>query len=136
MKAELADRLGLTERQVAGWFCHRRLKDKRLLRDEALGSGRQDLSSGVIQDRGSGLRQGSCGSTKQTDRWPDPREVESRRLSGEDLPLADTTYEQRPQFDATAMNETSSESDSDLQEEQGFYPQRRNLMDVKFHNMR
>lgn len=131
MKAELADRLGLTERQVAGWFCHRRLKDKRLLKDEALGTGRQDLSSGVIQDRGSGLRQDSCGSTKQTDRRPDPREVESRRLSGEDLPLADATYEQRPQFDATAMDETSSESDSDLQEEQGFYPQRRNLMDVE-----
>ncbi|KAJ6310227.1 hypothetical protein OIU76_015040 [Salix suchowensis] len=64
MKSELADQIGLTEKQISSWFCHRRLKDKRL-RDEGCTNGRQDRSSGIIQDRGSGLRQDSCGSTKQ-----------------------------------------------------------------------
>lgn len=80
MKAKLAEQVGLTEKQVSGWFCHRRLKDKRSVKEDG-NIGSQDRSSVVLQDRGSGLRQDSCGSTKQTDYLnPKPREVESQRL--------------------------------------------------------
>ncbi|KAL1312557.1 hypothetical protein HN51_039184 [Arachis hypogaea] len=39
MKQDLAEELGLTEKQISGWFCHIRLKDKQLLKDEAIGNG-------------------------------------------------------------------------------------------------
>lgn len=94
MKSQLAESLGLTEKQISGWFCHRRLKDKRLFNGEVYLNGKQDRSSGVIQDRGSGLRQDSCGSTKQgDDRTSDPREVESRRLTGVEFSTPDLTHE-------------------------------------------
>ncbi|KAD7477592.1 hypothetical protein E3N88_00728 [Mikania micrantha] len=86
MKVELAESIGLTEKQVSGWFCHRRLKDKKQPIDEVGLHGKQDWSSGVIQDRGSGLRQDSCGSTKQGDnKHYDLKEVESRRFTTESL---------------------------------------------------
>ncbi|KAK2387519.1 homeobox-DDT domain protein RLT1 [Trifolium repens] len=66
MKLELANELALTEKQISGWFCHRRLKDKRLMKGEVCANGRQDRSSGIVQDHGSG-RQDSCGSTKHDD---------------------------------------------------------------------
>ncbi|XP_042484461.1 uncharacterized protein LOC122064768 [Macadamia integrifolia] len=98
MKSELAEELGFSEKQISGWFCHRRLKDKKL-REEACANGRQDLSSGVIQEHGSGLRQDSCSSTKQGDyRHFDPREVESRRLYGQDYPVTDVTYKNMGQY--------------------------------------
>ncbi|XP_043692668.1 homeobox-DDT domain protein RLT1-like [Telopea speciosissima] len=98
MKSELAEELGLSEKQISGWFCHRRLKDKKL-REEVCANGRQDISSGVIQEHGSGLRQDSCSSTKQGDyRHFDPREVESRSLYGQDYPVTDITYENRGQY--------------------------------------
>ncbi|GAB4855985.1 hypothetical protein Ancab_024624 [Ancistrocladus abbreviatus] len=130
MKAELAEKLGLTEKQVSGWFCHRRLKDKRLSRDEGYATGRQDLSSGVVQDRGSGLRQDSCGSTKQGDHRPaDLREVESRRLCGADLPTTEPTYDPRRHYEISGMDDTSSQSDSDIPE--SFYPQGRDLLEME-----
>jgi hypothetical protein len=110
MKCQLAERIG---------FCHRRLKDKRLLRDEACASGRQDHSSGVIQDRGSGLGQDSCGSTKHGDyRNVDPREVESRRLYRNDVQAAGLTYEHRTHHTETVndTDKTSSESSSSSQD--------------------
>ncbi|GAB4835273.1 hypothetical protein Ancab_000182 [Ancistrocladus abbreviatus] len=130
MKAELAEKLGLTEKQVSGWFCHRRLKDKRLSRDDGYATGRQDLSSGIVQDRGSGLREDSCGSTKQGDHKPaDLREVESRRLCGEDLPIVEPTYMPRRHYNISGMDDTSSESDSDLPE--SFYRQSRDPLDME-----
>lgn len=126
MKAELAVKLGLTEKQVSGWFCHRRLKDKRILIDAP---GKQDLSSGVIQDRGSGLKQDSCSSTKQGDyRLADLREVESQRFSRDELPVAELNYEQRRVYNGAEMGNTSSESNSGLQKSS--HPQNRKRSDV------
>ncbi|XP_010529782.1 PREDICTED: uncharacterized protein LOC104806525 isoform X2 [Tarenaya hassleriana] len=107
MKAQLAGEIGLTEKQVSGWFCHRRLKDKRSLKDEGNATvGRQDRSSVVIQDRGSGHRQDSCGSTKQTDyKNFEPREVESQRL-----------YGSKYMGNVDGVDSTSSESSSSLHE--------------------
>ncbi|KAK9735953.1 hypothetical protein RND81_04G240600 [Saponaria officinalis] len=123
LKAEMAIKLNLTEKQVSGWFCHRRLKDKRLAKQlEQQAPGRQDLSSGIIQDRASGLKQDSCSSTKQADnKRVDPREVESQRYSHENLPVAELNFQQRSLGDGTEMDDTSSESNSALQE--SFYPQ-------------
>uniref|UniRef100_A0A7C9A8F2 Homeobox domain-containing protein n=1 Tax=Opuntia streptacantha TaxID=393608 RepID=A0A7C9A8F2_OPUST len=130
MKAELAEKLGLTEKQVSGWFCHRRLKDKRLLKDESNTPGRQDLSGGVVQDRGSGLKQDSCSSTKPGDYMvADLREVESRRFCRSDLGPAEVNYEARELCDGTEMDDTSSESSSDLQE--SFNPKNRNPLDME-----
>lgn len=120
MKLELAEELGLTEKQISGWFCHRRLKDKRLLKDETFANGRQDHLNGVIPDRGSGFGQDSCGSTKNGEyRHLDPKEVESRGLLGHDLFVADMAYERRSHYtdDVSEMDNTSSESSSSLQDQ-------------------
>ncbi|XLR37169.1 hypothetical protein HN51_023927 [Arachis hypogaea] len=130
MKQDLAEELGLTEKQISGWFCHRRLKDKRLLKDEAIGNGRQDRSSGVIQDRGSG-RQDSCGSSKHGDyRYVDPKEVESHGLYNRDLSVPDMTYGHRNQYaeNASEMDDTSSDSGSFLQDR--MFPQGQDPYDV------
>ncbi|TKY57155.1 Homeobox protein NANOG [Spatholobus suberectus] len=119
MKLELAEELGLTEKQISGWFCHRRLKDKRLLKDEAVANGRQDRSSGVIQDRGSGLGQDSCGSSKHADyRYLDPKEVESHGLYNHELSVADMTHGRGNHYpeNVSGVDDTSSESSSFLQE--------------------
>ncbi|KAL6284628.1 hypothetical protein ACE6H2_015557 [Prunus campanulata] len=132
MKSQVAEQLGLSEKQISGWFCHRRLKDKRLSRDETCANGRQDRSSGVIQDRASGLGQDSCGSTKHGDhRYVDPREVESRRLSGHDFPAADITREYRSHYTERVggMDNTSSESSSSLQDR--FFTQNEDPYDVE-----
>lgn len=123
MKIELAEELGLTEKQISGWFCHRRLKDKRLLKEDVCANGRQDISSGVIQDRGSGLGQDSCGSTKHGDyRHLDPKEVESRGLYSHDILVADMAHERRNHYaeNVTAMDDTSSESSSSLHDRDSY----------------
>lgn len=130
MKADIAEKLGLTEKQISGWFCHRRLKDKRIINGELNPPGRQEFSSGVIQDRGSGLKQDSCSSTKQGDyRLADLREVESRRFGHNDLPAAEVNYEQRMLDVGAEMDDTSSESNSALQG--SFYPLKRSPLDVE-----
>ncbi|WCJ28842.1 Homeodomain-like superfamily protein [Euphorbia peplus] len=119
MKSELAEEIGLTEKQISSWFCHRRLKDKKVPKDELGANGRQDRSSGIMQDRGSGLRQDSCGSNKQSDyRKVDPKEVESRRLYGHNSSGADLTYDRTSQFTGNVndRDDTSSESSSSLQD--------------------
>lgn len=132
MKLELAEELGLTEKQISGWFCHRRLKDKRLLKDEAFANGRQDRSSGVIQDRGSGLGQDSCGSSKHGDnRYLDPKEVESQGLCNNGFSVADMTYGHRNHYteNVSGMDDTSSESSSFLQER--LFPQGQDPYDME-----
>eukprot|EP00257_Ricinus_communis_P027101 XP_025014515.1 homeobox-DDT domain protein RLT1 isoform X1 [Ricinus communis] len=132
MKSEVAEKIGLTEKQVSSWFCHRRLKDKNKSKDETYGNGRQDRSSGIIQDRGSGLRQDSCGSTKQGDyRKVDLKEVESQRLYGHNFPAADLTYDRTSRYtgNLNAMDDTSSESSSSLQEK--LFSQSEDLYDMK-----
>ncbi|KAI3450028.1 hypothetical protein Pfo_006693 [Paulownia fortunei] len=116
MKIQLAESIGLTEKQVSGWFCHRRLKDKKLMNGDNYAIGRQDRSSGVIQDRGSGHRQDSCGSTKQgDDRNFDTREVESGRLTLQEYSAA-LTYERGGHYSGnhTRMDDASSGSSSSL----------------------
>lgn len=135
MKAELADRLGLTEKQVSGWFCHRRSKDKMSAKDEMTAARRQDLSSGVIQDHGSDTRQDSCGSNEQEHNVPleYTREVLSQRLSIEDSPLVRLMmHEQTRECDAGGNDdETSSESSSDTEaEKDGYCFKRRDAADV------
>ncbi|XP_065877978.1 uncharacterized protein [Euphorbia lathyris] len=118
MKSELAEEIGLTEKQISSWFCHRRLKDKKLPKDETGANGRQDRSSGIMQDRGS-VRQDSCGSNKQSDyRKVDPKEVESRRLYGHNSSGADLTYDRTSQYtgNVNGRDDTSSESSSSLQD--------------------
>ncbi|XP_055833808.1 homeobox-DDT domain protein RLT1-like isoform X2 [Solanum dulcamara] len=120
LKADLAESSGLTEKQISGWFCHRRLKDKRLSNGELYVNGRQDRSSGVIQDHGSGFRQDSCGSTKQADdKKFDHREVESRRLTVPEFSTADMTYEVGTHFKgkSNCMDDESSRSSSSLRNE-------------------
>ncbi|CAN4094907.1 unnamed protein product [Withania somnifera] len=119
MKLEVAQSLGLTEKQVSGWFCHRRLKDKRLLSRETYANGRQDRSSGIFQDRGSGFRQDSCGSTKQgDDKYSDHREVESRRLTGPEISTAGVTREVDTPYrtESNLMEDTPSGSSSSLRD--------------------
>ncbi|XP_021639066.2 uncharacterized protein LOC110634397 isoform X3 [Hevea brasiliensis] len=142
MKSELAKQIRLTEKQISSWFCHRRLKDKRLSKDEtfdrrlskddACANGRQDWSSGLIQDRGSGLWQDSCGSTKQGDyRKVDPKEVESHRLYGHSLPAADVNYDRTSRYtgNVNGVDDTSSESSSSLQDK--LFSQSEDPHDVK-----
>ncbi|WMV55652.1 hypothetical protein MTR67_049037 [Solanum verrucosum] len=120
LKADLAESSGLTEKQISGWFCHRRLKDKRLSNGEIYINGRQDRSSGVIQDHGSGFRQDSCGSTKQADdKKFDHREVESRRLTGAEFSTADVAYEAGTHFrgKSNCMDDDSARSSSSLRNE-------------------
>lgn len=119
MKVELANELALTEKQISGWFCHRRLKDKRLMKGEVCANGRQDQSSGVVQDRVSGLGQDSCGSTKHGEyRCLDPKEVESHGLYNHEVLVADMKYVHRnhcTENDSETDN-SSPESSSSLQE--------------------
>lgn len=117
MKEQLAKSIGLTDKQVSGWFCHRRLKDKRLRSGEANTNGRQDRSSAILQDRGSGLKQDSCGSTKQgDDKNFDLREVESRRLTSQEYSAADFNYEIGSHHTGNpgCLDDTSSGSSSSL----------------------
>ncbi|KAI8548108.1 hypothetical protein RHMOL_Rhmol07G0246800 [Rhododendron molle] len=44
LKSQIAESIGLSEKQVSGWFCHRRLKDKKQ-DGETAATGRQDRSS-------------------------------------------------------------------------------------------
>lgn len=116
---QVAESIGLTEKQVSGWFCHRRLKDKRLLSGDSNVTGKQDRSSGVIQDRGSGQRQDSCGSTKQGDgRNFNDREVESGRLTLQESSAVELRYENGGHYsgDKNCIDETSSGSSSSLRD--------------------
>ncbi|XP_074292432.1 homeobox-DDT domain protein RLT1-like isoform X2 [Silene latifolia] len=120
----MAIKLNLTDKQVSGWFCHRRLKDKRAQKEEeSQACGKQDISSGIIQDRASGLKQDSCSSTKQAEhRRAEPREVESQRFCHENPPVAELNYQQRSPGD-DEMDDTSSESNTAVHE--SFCPQNR-----------
>ncbi|KAF5930263.1 hypothetical protein HYC85_031136 [Camellia sinensis] len=93
MKADIAGSIGLTEKQVSGWFCHRRTV--------VVDIGRIHVAA---QNRGI------------TDIL-NPKEVESRRLSGQDFSAADLAYEHghHPNENSSEMDDTSSESSLPLQ---------------------
>ncbi|KAH9296230.1 hypothetical protein KI387_039818, partial [Taxus chinensis] len=67
MKTQLSQQLGLSEKQVQGWFCHRRLKDKRLMKEEASDNGKQDPNNGFIHDSANGIKQDFSSSGKKVD---------------------------------------------------------------------
>ncbi|CAN8306360.1 unnamed protein product [Cochlearia groenlandica] len=82
MKTKIADEIGLTEKQVSSWLCHRRTKDRNFPKDEANNNNMASLdrSSAVVHDGGV-HRQDSSDSTKQTYHMDTKtREVESQRL--------------------------------------------------------
>ncbi|XP_051142989.1 homeobox-DDT domain protein RLT1-like [Andrographis paniculata] len=91
MKAQLAESIGLTQKQVSGWFCHRRSKDK-----WSAAPGKQPGS----QDIGVGHKQDSCGSTKQG--GGDPKEFSATEL----------TYEQGNRYPQNDNYTTDPSSDS------------------------
>lgn len=98
-RAELSEKLGLTDRQLQMWFCHRRLKDKK----EAAGMsamkprGSNMVSKGGPMDsprdemmmaepgseNGSGSRSSSGSGSSQYD-------------NGEDIPMVSTRYYDSP----------------------------------------
>lgn len=88
MKLQFAEQMGLSEKQVSGWFCHRRSKDKKLLQDEGCTNRKQNVATGAVHDSTSGLRQESCNSTKQVERHFDGKEVESNKYHGQKLSSA------------------------------------------------
>ncbi|KAL7084628.1 hypothetical protein ACP275_14G233500 [Erythranthe tilingii] len=113
MKIQMAESIGLTEKQVSGWFCHRRLKDKKIIKNgENLTTGGR--SSGVVQDRTSGHRQDSCGSTKQGEdnRNFETREVESGRHVPKEYSAVDPTYERGSHFGGTHNNNCTEDASS------------------------
>ncbi|XP_057474794.1 homeobox-DDT domain protein RLT1-like isoform X4 [Actinidia eriantha] len=131
LKSQFAESVGLTEKQVSGWFCHRRLKDKRSLYIEVSANGRQDRSSGIIQDRGSGLKQDSCGSTKQeNNNRHDPREVESRRFSGRDFSVVNLAYDHDRHHNRNYNHMDDTSSGSSLLLQRNFLRQSENHFDV------
>ncbi|XP_038988750.1 uncharacterized protein LOC103701640 [Phoenix dactylifera] len=93
MKSQFAKLIGLSEKQVSGWFCHRRLKDKKIMEGEVYANGKHH--NGLVHDHASGLRQESCSSTKQGDRHFDLKEVESKRSFGRSSSSAVPAFEQR-----------------------------------------
>lgn len=95
MKLQFARQIGLSEKQVSGWFCHRRLKDKKIMQGEVYANGKH--YHGLVHDHTSGLRQESCSSTKQGDRHFDLKEVESKRSFGHSSSSAVRALEQRGQ---------------------------------------
>uniref|UniRef100_A0A0D6R4J4 Homeobox domain-containing protein n=1 Tax=Araucaria cunninghamii TaxID=56994 RepID=A0A0D6R4J4_ARACU len=67
MKTQLSLELGLSEKQVQGWFCHRRLKDKRLMKEEGFNNGKQDSHSGLIQASADEVKQDPSSNGKKAD---------------------------------------------------------------------
>ncbi|KAG8385512.1 hypothetical protein BUALT_Bualt03G0053000 [Buddleja alternifolia] len=102
-RAELSDKLGLTDRQLQMWFCHRRLKDKKeavgmaAMKPRTPGSvGRKSLTaspreesmaaepgSGRCSGSGSGSASGSGSGSSRFD-------------NGDDTPMVPTRYYESP----------------------------------------
>ncbi|KAE8677224.1 Homeodomain-like superfamily protein, putative isoform 3 [Hibiscus syriacus] len=108
--------------QAQVWALENAYKEQKFPSDEmkAQTGRRQEHSSGVIQDRVSGLRQDSFGSIKKGDyRNIDPREVESRRIYGQEFHSADLKYGRRSHQNTydDHMGYTSSESSLSLHDQ-------------------
>ncbi|XP_072990535.1 uncharacterized protein [Typha latifolia] len=94
MKLLFAKQIGLSEKQVSVWFCHRRLKDKKLMQGETHLKGKHNIINGYA----SGLVQESCSSTKQGETHFDPREVESKRSYGHNCSSVIVAHAQGGQY--------------------------------------
>ncbi|KAK8942472.1 hypothetical protein KSP39_PZI008990 [Platanthera zijinensis] len=112
MKWDFAEKTGLSEKQVSGWLCHRRLKDKKILQGEIYTNGKHNLSSSVIHDRTSGVKQESCSSTKQVDRNLDSKEVESKMYYGYKSSFGELAYEAHNQNSYAGHNRVMEGSSS------------------------
>ncbi|WOK99092.1 hypothetical protein Cni_G07804 [Canna indica] len=82
LKLQVANQIELSLKQVSRWFFHRRLKDKKLLQNDASGNCKQNISGSLINDHNSGVEQESCSSSKQGDLHVDPKDVESKWSRG------------------------------------------------------
>lgn len=141
MKLEFAEKISLSEKQVSGWFCHRRLKDKKILQGEIYTNVKQNLSSSAIHDRISGVKQESCSSTKQVDRNLDSKEVESKMFYGYKSSSDLLAYEASNKHPCAGNNRfaedrfsgsSSASQGSDLQSNENLYaeqPSRSKLFD-------
>ncbi|CAN6444549.1 unnamed protein product [Victoria cruziana] len=66
LRAELSEKLGLTDRQLQMWFCHRRLKDRKIALKKAMKEGGEENKDSPGRDDWSGLpeqRKGGVGGT-------------------------------------------------------------------------
>lgn len=102
MKSQLAEATGLTEKQISGWFYHRRLKDKKLPNGEQDAPRRQDKLAVTVLDHANAHREDSCGSTKLGgDLYLNTLEVESdsESLIPKGVSSADVAYQHCRYFD-------------------------------------
>ncbi|XP_031474261.1 homeobox-DDT domain protein RLT1 isoform X3 [Nymphaea colorata] len=116
MKAQLAEKLGLSEKQVQGWFCHRRSKDKKLS-DEEHTIRKNELQSSV-NDCASGVRHDSCSSSRQGEHFYDFKEVESQRFQSQAYPCSGSDLRKRYLLarNFSVVDDTSSGSSSASQD--------------------
>lgn len=83
MKLVFANEIGLSLKQVSGWFCHRRAKDKGLVSTD---EGRAKHVPDAVHEYSTGVIQESCSSTKHDDlRHFEVKEVESKRLNAQNF---------------------------------------------------
>ncbi|GAV60333.1 Homeobox domain-containing protein/DDT domain-containing protein [Cephalotus follicularis] len=98
-RAELSEKLGLTDRQLQMWFCHRRLKDKR--ESSAAQKPRKAtvtvLAEAVLESPVDEAEPGSdYGSRSGSGSGSSPF-MDSRKVSLDDVPLSRMCYESSPQ---------------------------------------
>lgn len=101
-RAELSEKLGLSDRQLQMWFCHRRLKDKKEVpakkprKGIALpppGSPEDELRVGHEPDYGSGSGSGSGSSPFMESRKLGPGSSNSRGAMVDEGPIGRRYYE-------------------------------------------
>lgn len=95
MRAELSEKLGLSDRQLQMWFCHRRLKDKREIpvkkprKAAPLSESPVEELRAVVPDPGSDYGSGSGSGSSPL--------MEPRKMTMDDVPMMRRYYDSSPQ---------------------------------------